>query len=200
MKWNTNQHLQSPLTVKTCTWEHHIDSRRQCTWFFWQRLSAWIWSSQLNHYAANAWTVAFFLVWHVTPMFHPHWPHCWESCHLSLHTARGMSMLRPDVLFYVHLLAALAPILHTLSENQTTGRWFCAAMSETSGGELTWVPKLWNTGSAKLLVTHFPSVLASPGTASHYGLRRTRWFGLQRIASTIIWLFCHNLRSIHVAQ
>ena len=67
---NTNQHLQSLLAVKTHTWGHHADPRRQCTLFF-QRLSAWIWSSQVNHYAANAWIVVLFLVWYMIPMFHP---------------------------------------------------------------------------------------------------------------------------------
>ena len=46
--------------------------------------------------------------------------------------------------------------------------------------------------SAKLLAAHFSSVLASPGTVGHYGLRRAQWFSLQWIARTIVWPYWNH--------
>ena len=195
MSDNTDQYLQSSLIVKTCTWGHHVDPRKQCTWSFWQRLFAWIWSSQVNHYDANAWTVVLFLLWHAKPIFQ--WQNCRETRHLSLRTAGGMSMLWPEVWFCVHLSAALAPTLHTFSENQAIRKQFRAAVSETSGGIYQRVPKLWRSGSAKLLAAHFPSILASPG-------RLTTMVFVVHIGSVFSEFPApssdYNVRSIHVAQ
>ena len=55
----------------------------------------------------------------------------------------------------------------------------------------------------KLLAAHFPSILASPETVSHYALRRAHGFDLQWISRTIVLTILsvvHNVGSIHVAQ
>ena len=68
------------------------------------------------------------------------------------------------------------------------------------------VPKLWNTGFAKQVAAHFPSVLKLPGTVGHYGLWLAHWFGLRWIAFSDFpapssdHTVHHNILSMQVAQ
>ena len=70
--------------------------------------------------------------------------------------------------------------------------WDC---SYQIGGIYKRAPKLWSTGSAKLLATHFSSILGSPGKVGHVGLAFS-----ELPAPSSDHTLAHNVRSIHMAQ